>query len=41
LFRLCENVTDLPNQGFLPQTSQTAAMTNDDTSRRARCPLSP
>src|SRR5262245_21460813 len=26
LFRLCENVTDLPNQGFFPQMSQTAAM---------------
>jgi hypothetical protein len=26
LFRLCENVTDLPNHGFLPQMSQTAAI---------------
>jgi hypothetical protein len=26
LIRLCENVTDLPNQGFLPQTSHTAAI---------------
>src|SRR5688572_4871579 len=26
LFRLCENVTDLPNQGFFPQMSQTAAI---------------
>src|SRR3990170_2955203 len=26
LFRLCENVTDLPNQGFLPQMSHTAAI---------------
>lgn len=26
LFRLWENVTDLPNQGFLPQMSQTAAI---------------
>jgi hypothetical protein len=26
LFRLCENVTDLPNQGPLPQMSQLAAM---------------
>ena len=26
LFRLCENVTDFPNQGFLPQISQTADM---------------
>ena len=26
LFRLCENVTDLPNQGPLPQMSQVAAM---------------
>src|SRR5918992_5493734 len=26
LFRLCENVTDFPNQGFLPQMSHTAAM---------------
>ena len=29
LFRLCENVTDLPNHGFLPQISHTA-----DTVRR-------
>ena len=26
LFRLCENVTDLPNHGFFPQMSQTAAI---------------
>ena len=26
LFRLWENVTDLPNHGFLPQISHTAAM---------------
>ena len=26
LFRLCENVTDLPNQGFFPHTSHTAAI---------------
>jgi len=26
LFRLCENVTDLPNHGFLPHTSQVAAI---------------
>jgi hypothetical protein len=26
LFRLCENVTDFPNHGFLPQMSQTAAI---------------
>lgn len=26
LFRLCENVTDLPNQGFFPQMSHTAAI---------------
>ena len=26
LFRLCENDTDFPNQGFFPQMSQTAAM---------------
>ena len=26
LFRLCENVTDLPNHGFLPQMSQVAAI---------------
>jgi hypothetical protein len=26
LFRLCENVTDFPNHGFLPQMSHTAAM---------------
>jgi hypothetical protein len=26
LFRLCENVTDLPKNGFFPQISQTAAM---------------
>ena len=26
LFRLCENDTDFPNQGFLPQMSQTADM---------------
>jgi len=26
LFRLCENVTALPNHGFLPQMSHTADM---------------
>src|SRR5829696_2780040 len=26
LFRLCENVTDFPNHGFLPQISQMAAI---------------
>ncbi len=26
LIRLCENVTDLPNQGFFPQMSHTAAI---------------
>ena len=26
LFRLCENVTDLPNHGFFPHTSHTAAI---------------
>jgi hypothetical protein len=26
LFRLCENVTDFPNHGFLPQMSHTAAI---------------
>ena len=26
LFRLCENDTDFPNHGFLPQMSQTAAI---------------
>ena len=26
LFRLCENVTDLPKNGFLPQISQIAAI---------------
>jgi hypothetical protein len=31
LFRLCENVTDLPNHGFLPQISQTAAIESQGT----------
>jgi hypothetical protein len=26
LIRLCEKVTDLPNHGFFPQTSHTAAI---------------
>jgi hypothetical protein len=30
LIRLCENVTDLPNHGFLPQMSQTAAIAERD-----------
>src|SRR6185312_13050748 len=31
LFRLCENVTDLPNHGFLPQMSHTAAIAGKGT----------
>jgi len=33
LFRLCENVTDLPNHGFFPQMSHTAAITVFEATR--------
>jgi hypothetical protein len=36
LFRLCENVTDLPNQGFFPQMSQTAAIGSSRLPGRGR-----
>src|SRR5688572_2034334 len=36
LFRLCENVTDLPNHGFLPQMSQTAAISSPRLPERSR-----
>src|SRR5918994_4085124 len=38
LFRLCENVTDLPNHGFLPQMSQTAAIGATRLPERSQLP---
>src|SRR5512132_1736540 len=38
LFRLCENVTDLPNHGFLPQMSHTAAIGASRLPERSRAP---